>query len=193
MSKQQATGSPEADLSWQHAGKRRRSASATPAVGTETSAVEDKRSFPLADLPEDALTCVLGKLPLGQLLVASTASRQLARASEAVFQDICSAERWAAPRRPRGAAAVTKHFPWRALYSRHACVACGGQGELFPVRQWSSFKVGGALMYLVCKKCAGQDRVKDRLVANNLYIDLLSLRGARLLSRKQVKRDLGLD
>lgn len=30
-------------------------------------------------------------------------------------------------------------------------------------------------------------------MAQSLYIDLLSLRGARLLSRKQVKRDFGLD
>jgi hypothetical protein len=30
-------------------------------------------------------------------------------------------------------------------------------------------------------------------VDRNLYIDLLSLRGARLLSRKQAKKDLGLD
>ena len=50
-----------------------------------------------------------------------------------------------------------------------------------------------ALRMQLLSRCAGQDRVKDRLVAQSLYIDLLSLCGARLLSRKQVKRDFGLD
>ena len=48
-------------------------------------------------------------------------------------------------------------------------------------------------MATVLSRCAGQDGIKDRLVAHNLYIDLLSLRGARLLRRKQVKRGFGLD
>ena len=41
-----------------------------PQAGACTSASE--QSFPLAELPTDALTCVLSKLPLGQLLAAST-------------------------------------------------------------------------------------------------------------------------
>lgn len=42
-------------------------------------------------------------------------------------------------------------------------------------------------------RCAGQDRVKERLVQSNLYIDLLSIRGKRLLPGKHIKRRLGLD
>lgn len=41
-----------------------------PQAGACTSANE--QSFPLAELPTDALTCVLSKLPVGQLLAAST-------------------------------------------------------------------------------------------------------------------------
>ena len=41
-----------------------------PRAGACTSTVE--QSFPLLELPTDALTCVLSKLPLGQLLAAST-------------------------------------------------------------------------------------------------------------------------
>lgn len=158
-----------------------------------------EQSFPLAELPTDALTCVLSKLPLGQLLAASTvrstellrslgarqqsmqlcssalqllqpasqklaasslvpqtqplcfvlrtpgawclfcsevpsqsirgawlqASKQLASASEGVFQDICHTNKWAAPRRPRGTAAVAKHFPWRSLYRHATCCVTG--------------------------------------------------------------------
>ena len=53
------------------------------------------------------------------------ASKQLASAGEAVFQGICTANKWAAPRRPRGSAAVTKHFPWRSLYRHATCYRTG--------------------------------------------------------------------
>lgn len=105
------------------------------------------------------------------------ACKQFANACEIVFEGHCRAKRWMPPRRPRGKAAEVKRFPWRSLFRQHACQACGNPGE-FPVR----FEFSGALAFLVCRRCALSRR--ERLAAEDLYVDLIGLTGKRLLTKR---------
>ncbi|KAK9829433.1 hypothetical protein WJX72_005849 [[Myrmecia] bisecta] len=144
----------------------------------------------MADVPDDALMVMLAKLSPGALLSVSTVSRRFALAAEPTFKQACREHHWVQPRMPRGAAAVTRHFPWRSLYRQHACRACGNLGE-FPVRRSHA----GSLKFLLCKGCLGLDWVQKRLQAAEgqagLCVDLVGITGKRLLRKLPKKRNRG--
>ncbi|BDA49516.1 hypothetical protein COCOBI_14-1340 [Coccomyxa sp. Obi] len=105
--------------------------------------------------------------------------KAFATMSDKLLEKICKARRWALPRFPRGQSATTT-FPWRSLYRQHACIACGKIGE-FPLRRL----VSGHTVYLICKRCTAIPWVQERLVRENLFVDLEGVSGKKLLSKGQ--------
>lgn len=103
-----------------------------------TTEYTDAQCLNLNDLPEGLMIDILSKLPMQTLLtmgyqvcIACPARdstpvatcvpnpqvcKQWAVAAEVVVGRACAAQRWALPRRPRGAAAAVHVFPARALY-----------------------------------------------------------------------------
>ncbi|KAK9905011.1 hypothetical protein WJX75_007674 [Coccomyxa subellipsoidea] len=74
-------------------------------------------------------------------------------------------------------------YPWRSLYRQHACIACGQFGE-FPLRRL----VSGHTVHLICKRCTAVPWVHERLVKENLFVDLVGVSGKRLLPKGRKRR-----
>ncbi|KAG0604790.1 hypothetical protein M758_9G007900 [Ceratodon purpureus] len=119
---------------------------------------------------EDLLQSILEKLPPADLLQAARVCRSWARLCEPAFREECHRKGWSLPRLPRGA---TPAFPWRSLYHRHACRACGKVGEFF-VRK----TLNGNFQFLLCGGCIRLPDVRNRLVQYS--IDLYGVTGKLL-------------
>ncbi|KAK9804570.1 hypothetical protein WJX73_000598 [Symbiochloris irregularis] len=146
---------------------------------------EESASFVLLELPGPALQKMLECLPALTLMATSAACKQLAEAAEPVFQAACQRHRWKRARMPRGHAAQSI-FPWRSLHSKHACISCHAPGD-FPLREPHGARVT-TMLALVCAKCVWKPPVKQRLVLKNLSVDLVSLKGTRLLPHDKKRK-----
>ncbi|CAK9227691.1 unnamed protein product [Sphagnum jensenii] len=127
---------------------------------------------------EDLLQSILEKLPPAILLQAARVCRSWARLCEPAFKEECYRKGWSLPRHPRG---TPPAFPWRSLYYRHACRACGKVGEFF-VRK----TLNGNFQFLLCGGCIRLPDVRDRLVQYS--IDLYGVTGKLLVPSINVSR-----
>lgn len=142
------------------------------AVNSSSEKFRDPASRPvlqrLTDLgQDDLLHSILEKLPPANLLKASRVCRSWASLCEPALRLQCQRHGWSLPRLPRGA---TPAFPWRSLYYRHACRACGEVGE-FLVRKTLNSNV----QFLLCGRCIRLGGVQSKLAQYS--IDLCGVTG----------------
>ena len=138
----------------------------------------------LIDGADELLDALLMTCTTRTVCMLSLVCRRWAAAAEMRFRAACQQHKWALPRRPRLQGVngtLGAELPWRACFINRACRTCLTAAGDFAVRRTDA----GAPRFYLCRVCAKQARVVERLQLERATLDVTGLSGKPLYSRNE--------